>query len=265
MFGSVAPTRAEQLLLQQRVLVIAHRGNSSAAPENTLPAFQSATALGVDLVEFDYHHSADGVPVVIHDATLDRTTDAASRWGMENLAVAGRTMAELATLDAGSWFASQFAAARLSTVADAGVAIHAGGCVTLIERKTGDAATLIAALAKHDRLGDAIVQAFDWTFLAECRRLEPRLVVGALGRGAITSERLADVVAIGAKFIGWADADLHGENVALAHRLGLKVFDFTVDDDLRAVQLIAFGLDGIITNVPERMMKIVDEQTGVAA
>jgi glycerophosphoryl diester phosphodiesterase len=265
MIVPVASTRAEQLLAAQRVLVVAHRGNSSVAPENTLPAFHSATALGVDMVEFDYHHSADGVPVVIHDPTLERTTDAAKRWGSATLPVAERTMAELAVLDAGSWFSPQFAETRLSPVVDAVDAIHAGGCVAVIERKSGDAATLIAALATRGRLGDAVVQAFDWAFLAECRRLEPRLVFGALGRHEITPANLAEVAALGAKFIGWADADLHGENIALAHRHGLKVFDFTVDDDARAVELIAAGLDGIITNVPERMQKIGGEHTGVAA
>src|SRR3954454_640472 len=69
------PTPAQKLIQSPRVLVIAHRGNSSVAPENTLPAFQSALDAKADLVELDYYHSADGVPVVMHDATLDRTTN----------------------------------------------------------------------------------------------------------------------------------------------------------------------------------------------
>src|SRR5947209_8583685 len=68
-------TPAQKLIQSPRVLVIAHRGNSSVAPENTLPAFQSALDAKADLVELDYYHSADGVPVVMHDATLDRTTN----------------------------------------------------------------------------------------------------------------------------------------------------------------------------------------------
>ncbi len=264
MIVPVAPSRAEQLLAVQRTLVIAHRGNSDVAPENTLPAFRSAAALGVDMVEFDYHRSADGVPVVIHDATLERTTDAAALFGSANLAVADRTMAELAKLDVGNWFSAEFAQTRLSTVVDAIEAIRAGGCIALIERKSGDAATLIAALQQHDRLGETIVQAFDWHFLAECRRLAPRLLVGALGRHEITADKLAEVVALGAKFIGWADADLTEPGIALAHRYGLKVFDFTVDDEARAVELMAMGLDGIISNVPARMQEIVARRTGVA-
>lgn len=250
-------SHAAHVLAARRPLVIAHRGNSSAAPENTLAAFRSATALGVDMVELDYHQSADDVPVVIHDATLERTTDAAIRWGVDKPAVAARTMAELAELDAGSWFAAEFAHEGLATLVEAIEAIHADGCVTLIERKAGDPAALVAALESNDRLGDVIVQAFDWPFLAECRRLRPNLVVGALGRHEITAEKLAAVRAAGAQFIGWADPDLTREGIALAHAHGLKVLDFTVDDEARATELIAFGIDGLISNRPAAIQQVV--------
>src|SRR5574341_2564494 len=71
---------AERLITENRPLVIAHRGYSAVAPENTLPAFQLALAAGADLVELDYHHSKDGIPIVIHDHELDRTTDGDERW-----------------------------------------------------------------------------------------------------------------------------------------------------------------------------------------
>ena len=76
------------VLTSNRPLVIAHRGNSSEYPENTLPAFESAAALKADLTELDYHTTADGIPVVLHDKTLDRTTNAKKLWGGEKLAVA---------------------------------------------------------------------------------------------------------------------------------------------------------------------------------
>jgi glycerophosphoryl diester phosphodiesterase len=265
-------TRAEQLLAASRVLVIAHRGNSSVAPENTLPAFRSAAALGVDLVELDYHQTADGIPVVIHDATLERTTDAIARWGqvsstiaehtIASRTIASQTMADLAALDAGSWFAAEFRDARLMPLIDAVEAIHALGCVTLIERKTGDAATLIATLGTHGRLGDTIVQAFDWPFLAECKRLAPALIIGALGRHEITADRLNEIKTTGAQFIGWADPDLTRDNIALAHAIGLKVFDFTVDSETRAAELIAFGIDGIISNRPAAIQQVVARENG---
>lgn len=96
-----SPAAAESLLNLPRPLVISHRGFSQRAPENTLPAFRLAKAAGADLIELDYHHSKDGVPVVIHDAELDRTTDAVARWGRQQIPVASKSAAELRTLDAG--------------------------------------------------------------------------------------------------------------------------------------------------------------------
>ena len=86
-----AASPAETLLASPRPVVIGHRGYPSIAPENTLASFDRALQAGVDLVELDYHHSADGIPVVIHDGTLDRTTDAIARWSGTDLPVEGRS------------------------------------------------------------------------------------------------------------------------------------------------------------------------------
>src|ERR1700689_2970774 len=92
------------VMRMERVAVIAHRGASRQAPENTLPAFQAAAQSGVDMVELDYLQSADQVPVAFHDEDLDRLTDAQTRWGGEKISLASKTLSELKTLDAGSWF-----------------------------------------------------------------------------------------------------------------------------------------------------------------
>src|SRR3989442_493509 len=99
-------------------MVIAHRGNAVAAPENTLPAFESAVQLGADLVELDYRHSADGVPVVFHDEHLERTTDAPRRWGLQKARLCEKSAAELGELDAGSWYGRQFGGTRIPTLAE---------------------------------------------------------------------------------------------------------------------------------------------------
>ena len=92
-------------------LVVAHRGNSSVAPENTLAALESAWRVGADVIEIDLQLTADGVAVVIHDETVDRTTDGAGR-------VDQLTGAQVADLDAGSWFADHFGGQRVPTVQD---------------------------------------------------------------------------------------------------------------------------------------------------
>lgn len=92
---------AVDLVAFERALVIGHRGYNVIAPENTLPSFEMALKAGADLVELDYHHSRDGVPVVMHDFTLDRTTDATNHWHTNMIKIADKTLAEIRTLDAG--------------------------------------------------------------------------------------------------------------------------------------------------------------------
>src|SRR3954465_14229572 len=111
--AAAEPTPAQALIASPRVLVIAHRGNSSVAPENTLPAFQAALDVKADLIELDYYHSADGVPVVIHDQYLDRTTNAEDVFGQPKLLAGKLPLADLRKLDAGSWFDDKFAGAKL--------------------------------------------------------------------------------------------------------------------------------------------------------
>src|SRR5438132_958560 len=138
--AAAEPTPAQKLIASPRLLVIAHRGNSSVAPENTLPAFHSALDAKADLVELDYYHSADGVPVVIHDEILDRTTNAEEVLGKSKLLVGELPLVELRKLDTGSWFGDKFAGAKLPLLAEALDLIQTRS-VTLIERKGGDAAT----------------------------------------------------------------------------------------------------------------------------
>src|SRR5581483_4766784 len=133
-----APWRpAVQSFLNARPLVIGHRGYSSFAPENTLAAFRLALQAGVDLVELDYRQTADGQLIVLHDADLDRTTDARLRWGGKNIAAETKTTAEIRSLDAGSWFDAKYAGARVPLLTEALDLIHPRA-VVLLERKSGD-------------------------------------------------------------------------------------------------------------------------------
>src|SRR5688572_31493648 len=94
---------AEKLINEKRPLVIAHRGYSMVAPENSLAAFELGIAAGADLIELDYHHSKDGIPVVMHDYTLDRTSNATNQWRSSKVRIDRRDAEEFAKLDAGSW------------------------------------------------------------------------------------------------------------------------------------------------------------------
>lgn len=263
LFPAAAPAApaAPELIDTPRPLVIAHRGWSGIAPENTLPAFQLALHAAADLVELDYHHSADGVPVVMHDPTLARTTDAAARWPGSDLHVAARPLAELQALDAGTWFHPRFAGTAMPTLAEALAAIQPTG-VTLIERKAGDAATLARLLREFDLVNRVVVQSFDWDFLRALHAELPEQVLGALGPRhrsdgrPMTEEdkilgpaQLDEMAAAGARVAVWSRS-LDASSVAAARARGLKVWVYTIDAPAEMRRLLALGIDGLITNQP---------------
>lgn len=245
------------LLTIRRPLVIAHRGDSRIAPENTLPAFASAAALKANLVELDYRHAADSVPMAFHDKDLDRCTDACQRWGGRKILLASKTAAELQTLDAGSWFSPRFAGTRIPTLEEAIDAIHAGGSHPLIERKDGDAATFVALANRRGYIGRLALMAFDWDFLEECRRLAPAISLGALGEKELTPAHLDRIVSFGASFVGWNNDHLTKPYIDAIHARGLKAWVWTVDDPARAEELLDFGIDAITSNVPGEIQKVV--------
>jgi glycerophosphoryl diester phosphodiesterase len=252
---SAEPTPARQLIASPRPLVIAHRGNSSAAPENTLPAFQSALDAKADLVELDYYHSSDGVPVVIHDRILDRTTNADEVLGQPKLLVSDLPLADLRKLNLGGWFDDKFAGTKMPTLAEALDLIQTSS-VTLIERKAGDAAALVGLLDEKQLTDRVVVQAFDWKFVAECRRLSPRLALGTLSGKPASAEQIKAAAETGADIIVWDHEKIGRSEIAQIHQLGKKAWAYTIDDPKRARQLIAAGIDGIITNKPAVMIEL---------
>ncbi len=247
---------AAELVAAKRVLIIAHRGASKHAPENTLPAFEAALRTKCDLIELDYYHSADKVPVVLHDKDLDRTTNAAAVLGKTKLELDEVNLSDLQKLDAGAWFKPQFAGVKVPTLVESLHLIQSGG-MTLIERKVGDAETIVKLLDEKKLRGHVVVQAFDWKYIAACHKLAPDLVLGCLGSKELTSERIAEAKQTGAAAIGWREGDLTAENIAAVHSAGLKCWAYTVNDRRRGKQLIDAGIDGLITDDPAYMQGLL--------
>lgn len=259
---------AGQLMSEKRPLVIAHRGYSTIAPENTLASFEFALSAGADLVELDYHHSKDGVPVVLHDYTLDRTTDATNRLGGSKIRADARSAEEITKLDAGSWFNPRFSLEKPPLLSDALDFIQKRG-VTLIERKAGDAATCVELLRRKNLVNAVIVQAFDWEYLTDFHKLEPKQVLGALGPPSTKGgKKLTDeekrlspawvdqAKATGSRAVVWSRA-VSKEAIDYAHGKGLKVWVYTINEPELANTLLDAGVDGIITDNPALIWRTI--------
>jgi glycerophosphoryl diester phosphodiesterase len=149
------------------------------------------------------------------------------------------------------------------------IAMIQQGSVTLIERKAGDAATLVQLLRERNLVNEVVVQAFDWDFLRAFHQLEPGQVLGALGppgsrdgRRLSTEEKalsptwLHEIGAIGARVVVW-NRQVDASAVKEAHDRGFKVWVYTINDETLARELMASGVDGIITDNPAIIWKAV--------
>jgi glycerophosphoryl diester phosphodiesterase len=259
---------ALEILQLKRPLVIGHRGYPQFTPENTLPSFRLAIEAGADLVELDYAITQDGVPIVLHDDTLDRTSDAPLRWGGTNLPLIAHTAAELRSLDAGSWFDPIYRGTSLPSLEEALDCIQRLGGLPLIERKDGSASACVELLSERHLINRVVVQSFDWAFVKAFHELEPRQVLGALGppthhvngqvadthSPAMSAAWLDELVKTGARIAVWND-NVSRESVARAHQLGLAVWIYTVNDPRMANTLLDMGVDGLITNQTSLMWR----------
>ncbi|MCK5944316.1 MAG: glycerophosphodiester phosphodiesterase [Planctomycetes bacterium] len=248
-----APSPFDQLASAHPCAVVAHRGASAARPENTLAAFRRAVEVGAPVVEFDVYQSADGAWVCMHDGTLDRTTDAAARLGRSGVRVHELTFAELRRLDAGSWFGPDWAGERVASLEQALRAI--APAIPMIERKGGDALALVAELRRLDVVDRVIVQSFDWDWLEQVHRAEPRLLLGALGGDDPTEQRLQDLDRTGARIVHWQHRRLTAAAARQVLAGGRLLCAYTVDDEAAFRRCLELGCRMVTTNRPQHFVR----------
>jgi glycerophosphoryl diester phosphodiesterase len=240
------------------VLVIAHRGASGECPENTLAAFQRAIELGADMLECDVQCSRDGTLVVLHDTRVDRTTDG---YGL----VHRLNWRDLRHLDAGTWFHPAFRGERLPTL-DEVLELSAGKIALNIEIKRcrgGSAAALRLAdkvgalVSQWQDTATVLISSFDARPLARLKACYPdiptALLVMSRPRGGVR----AAVQRLGVQAL---HISRHRTSPALlteARAVRCPVHAFTVDDVRGMQRLIARGVDGLFTNYPERLQRLL--------
>ncbi|MFD8569870.1 glycerophosphodiester phosphodiesterase [Streptomyces sp. NPDC059639] len=255
-------------------VVVAHRGASAYAPENTLEAIDKADRLGFDWVENDVQRTKDGALVVLHDTTLSRTTDVEqlypdrAPWNVKDF-----TAAEIAKLDAGSWKGAEFTGARIPTLHQYLRRVEHNHQKLLMEikspelypgiedqilRQLGRDGWLTRGHVKH-RL---VIQSFDATSVRTVHERRPDITTGFLGTPAVAE---LPAYATFADQINPSNTTIGADYVAAAHAFKgphgkpLEVYTWTVNDAAAAQRVAGYGVDGIITNNPDVVREALDD------
>lgn len=228
-----------------RPFLWAHRGASCCAPENTLAAFAAAVASGANGIELDIHLSRDGIPVVIHDETLERTTDGCG-------AVAKMTLPQLQQLDAGSWFSPVFAGELIPTLEEV-LNAFAGQLRLNLELKEFRAGMAVLELLQHYPGADIVVSSFDCELLKRIRAVDdnvPLAVLFDFGRWRHAFKVAKD---LSASSFHPAAHQVNRPMIYACIQEGIAVSVWTVDDVSVARSLIRAGVTGLFTNDPSTL------------
>ena len=236
--------------------IIAHRGASGHAPENTFAAFERAVQLGAGFIETDLHLTRDARFVAIHDATLDRTTNGKG-------AVRDHTLAELRQLDAGMWYDRQYMDQRIPTLEEILEFAIEQDVVFYLEIKYdaswGMHHALVGALGKPANAARTIVISFDPATLASVRRLEPAMMIGLLVEDTV-GDPVKTALDVGARQLCPRGDLVTPELIERAHRADLHVVTWNINDADQMRAALDMGVDGIMTDLPDRLRAVVEER-----
>lgn len=249
------------------IKIIAHRGSNKKAPQNTMPAFVLADRDNADGYETDVHLTRDGIPVICHNYTVDMTSDCTGN-------ISDFTLAELKKMDFGSYFSEEYKGTPLPTLDEfLAFAAESGREVINIELKCpreGMQALVgktVEAIAKYGISDKIIISSFSPKILKKTKAAAPGLKTAFLyptNRPSVCRPVLFNPFLIakrvGADYLHPAAFSVTPALVKLAHRLGLKVNVWTVDDEPTVRRLMLCGVDGIITDCPDLVRGYIDKK-----
>lgn len=240
----------------KRPLILAHRGAKADAPENTLAAFQLAVQQGSDGVELDIHLTLDNHIVVCHDCTVDRTTNGTG-------IIRQMTLDQIRKLDAGSWYHESFSGEKIPTLEEVLDLLPDHYLVNIEVKEFYDGAIVepLLKVIRSYRFDERFVlSSFDHKCMKYMKLIDPRLRIGLL-----YSNNMVDPVGY-SKLLGVEVYSLHpmmkwitAEEAAQAEKEGMPVYTYTVNEEEQMRQAIAKRLDGIITDYPGRLKKVIEE------
>ncbi len=237
----------------RRPLIISHAACKGHAPENTLAGIRAALELGSEAIEIDVHATADSVPVLLHDDTLDRTSDGHGD-------VRSMSLADVRRLDAGSQtFGGRFAGERVPTLEEV-LELTRGRALLVAEIKQREIERIVAALVRHmGAADDVMVWSFQPQIVGRMRELAPEIPCGQLWseRDPDPVKMCAVALAQNAQAVSPNHTFVTDALVRRALRRGLRVFAWTPDEPAEIARLRDLGVDGICSNFPERVRTAV--------
>jgi glycerophosphoryl diester phosphodiesterase len=236
--------------------IIAHRGFSGRAPENTMAAFLAAIEFGVDGLELDVHRSKDGELVVCHDEAVERTTNG-------NGYIQDLTWDELRQLDAGGWYDPKFAGERLPRLDSVLSEVKRAGILLNIEMKTniyvypGIEAQVVQLLQQYDLVDQCIISSFNHFTLIRVSQILPELKTAILYIEHLYKP-WGYAKTIGAIALHPNYQTVTPELVTGAGRSGIIVNPWTVNEPEQIRRMIDCGVNAVITNYPDRVREILN-------
>ena len=240
-------------------LVIAHRGASMYAPENTIAAFELAVEMGADAIELDTMLTADGPPLVIHDQSLERTTNGSG-------SVASKTVAEITLLDAGSAFDARFAGEKIPTLEEVFATV---GHKILINVELKNYAspfdrlpeTVIDLVMKKGLADRVLLSSFNPIALIKAKRASEKIRRAALTGGGPKIVR-GFIEVFTNYFALHPEVSLVNQGmIDKHHSAGNKVNAWTVNEESEMMKLLSMGVDGLITDKPDIAIKVIELTT----
>jgi len=254
-------------LIAGQTRVIAHRGG--VGPENTIATSLRSVTQGIRFLEHDVQITKDGHPVLLHDPTVDRTTNGSGN-------VSDMTLAEIKELDAGSSFIDpidpqrSYTGERIPTVSEALRAIGDQAVLLLEPKDASTAAAVIEAIRIESAYSRAVVRSRDESVLMEVKRKEPRVMTGTLVLGIPPSDELEaflarlDQLDVSAVSV-YPLESVTQANVSMLQDAGIAVWGPTADVESAWERLYAAGVDGIMTNKPEELQVWLASRDGDSA
>jgi len=247
---------------QSSSLVIGHRGAMGYTPENTLLSFEDAVRRGADLVEMDVQLSGDGEIVVMHDTSVDRTTNGSGL-------VRDLPWKKIKTLDAGVWYGPGYTDEFVPNLSDVFAKFrtrkttrgHALGFIIELKTIRGSGGSLADSVVKRirdEKMNEHVfIISFDAVALQEVRQADKHLPIGLLYNEETEDGRIQQAKQIGAQAIFPRKTAVSSKGVLAAHKADLMVATWTANTKIEMKRLIACGVDAITTNYPDRLRAIL--------